>query len=77
MASTGRNSSAEHPPELFSSLQLLPGAEPWKEAKVGVVYRNEARMKSGRRGFIEQARYVADGTPWVWNVAESLCPEAV
>jgi len=45
------------------SMLPIRGDEPWKEAKVGVVYREEHHLASndnvGRRGHLDEARYVA------------------
>lgn len=45
------------------SMLPMRGEEPWKEAKVGVVYREEHHLASndnaGRRGQLTEARYVA------------------
>lgn len=85
------------------------GPDPWREAKVAVIYRGEDHQRSvvSGRGRLERPRFVAvvgnklalakemrvalavekaetaeqavwlgDGAPWIWNLAEELAPEA-
>jgi hypothetical protein len=96
---------------VFGDGSMLPtrGPEPWREAKVGVVFRDENHVsyRDAPRGQVSQARYVAvvgnpeefakemtalleveqadmalrvawvaDGAPWIWNVAHEICPKA-
>lgn len=94
--------------QLDGSMLPTRGADPWREAKVGVVARGEHFAQAKGRGLITEARFVArvgdhagfqatlaealaleraddcahivvvgDGAPWVWTLADALCPTAL
>lgn len=94
--------------EVDGSMLPMRGPDPWREVKVAVVYRQEARVDVKGRGVLQRARYIAtlesvdrlramltsalvaeraydakqivviaDGAPWIWNLADEVAPDAL